>query len=293
MAGDPLDGGGQGDRGEEGDEAMQPRRRLGSVYEKDLVLIDFEYASYNFRGFDFANHFAEWSIDYTTKTRPFFTITPLHFPSEDKQRNFFLAYREAQAEIDGQLSPNIQQDSIETLVQTSHFSPGCSREGGWIAGRGDASVRGSKSLLLGRLGTAAVGSVADRVRLRGLRPRSTLRILRLARRTRQAARAGPSAQVSHPFSTHVRRQKSTCAAASHSLLPQSARHLTSIVSSSNTQPLPVSQLERVECKDKLSLEYKLIHGLTVLAFILYICQADIACLVADKLTSCGYRFLDD
>ncbi|KAF3836844.1 hypothetical protein F7725_004308, partial [Dissostichus mawsoni] len=30
-----------------------------------LMLIDFEYSSYNYRGFDFGNHFCEWMYDYT------------------------------------------------------------------------------------------------------------------------------------------------------------------------------------------------------------------------------------
>ena len=29
-----------------------------------VVLIDFEFSSYNYRGFDIANHFNEWMYDY-------------------------------------------------------------------------------------------------------------------------------------------------------------------------------------------------------------------------------------
>lgn len=39
----------------------------------ELVVIDFEYCSYNYRGFDVANHFAEWQYDYTAASYPFFT----------------------------------------------------------------------------------------------------------------------------------------------------------------------------------------------------------------------------
>lgn len=38
----------------------------------ELVLIDFEYCSYNYRGFDIANHFVEWQYDYTAAEYPFF-----------------------------------------------------------------------------------------------------------------------------------------------------------------------------------------------------------------------------
>ena len=38
----------------------------------ELVLIDFEYCSYNYRAFDIANHFVEWQYDYTAAEYPFF-----------------------------------------------------------------------------------------------------------------------------------------------------------------------------------------------------------------------------
>ncbi|BES87852.1 choline ethanolamine [Nesidiocoris tenuis] len=37
-----------------------------------LVVIDFEYCSYNYRGFDFANHFCEWFYDYSNQEPPYF-----------------------------------------------------------------------------------------------------------------------------------------------------------------------------------------------------------------------------
>lgn len=38
--------------------------------EPKLVLIDYEYCSYNYRGFDLANHFVEWTYDYTNPEYP-------------------------------------------------------------------------------------------------------------------------------------------------------------------------------------------------------------------------------
>lgn len=40
--------------------------------EPKLVLIDFEYCAYNYRGFDIANHFQEWCYDYTNPETPFY-----------------------------------------------------------------------------------------------------------------------------------------------------------------------------------------------------------------------------
>lgn len=44
-----------------------------SSQKPELVVIDFEYCSYNYRGFDVANHFLEWQFDYTAPKYPFFS----------------------------------------------------------------------------------------------------------------------------------------------------------------------------------------------------------------------------
>ncbi|XP_070152962.1 choline/ethanolamine kinase isoform X1 [Polyergus mexicanus] len=58
----------------------------------ELVLIDFEYCSYNYRGFDIANHFAEWQYDYTTPEYPFFHERPSAGPTKEQKLNFIRAY---------------------------------------------------------------------------------------------------------------------------------------------------------------------------------------------------------
>ncbi|VDM52292.1 unnamed protein product [Angiostrongylus costaricensis] len=50
-----------------------------------LVLIDFEYASYNYRGFDFANHFVEYTIDYDVAEHPHYQIYPEQFPEDERE----------------------------------------------------------------------------------------------------------------------------------------------------------------------------------------------------------------
>ncbi|XP_043219788.1 choline/ethanolamine kinase-like isoform X1 [Amphibalanus amphitrite] len=59
-----------------------------------LTLIDFEYCSYNYRGFDLANHFCEWLYDYSSPQPPFFTEHPDRWPSRDEQLRFIRAYLE-------------------------------------------------------------------------------------------------------------------------------------------------------------------------------------------------------
>eukprot|EP00158_Paraphelidium_tribonemae_P008319 Partr_v1_DN28550_c1_g1_i10_m73565 putative choline kinase len=66
---------------------------LQRVPSKDIMLIDFEYACYNYRGFDIANHFCEWAADYHTDTPHV-----MHFdrmPNQEQQLRFFNSYLDA------------------------------------------------------------------------------------------------------------------------------------------------------------------------------------------------------
>uniref|UniRef100_A0A8C9V7L8 Ethanolamine kinase n=2 Tax=Scleropages formosus TaxID=113540 RepID=A0A8C9V7L8_SCLFO len=57
-----------------------------------LMLIDFEYSSYNYRGFDFGNHFCEWVYDYTYEQWPFFKANLENYPNRQQQLHFFRNY---------------------------------------------------------------------------------------------------------------------------------------------------------------------------------------------------------
>ncbi|KAG6583004.1 Choline/ethanolamine kinase [Phytophthora cinnamomi] len=57
----------------------------------DAVLIDFEYTSYNPRGYDLGNHFCEWAYDYH-KTVNAHLGDFTKYPTEEQQRNFCRAY---------------------------------------------------------------------------------------------------------------------------------------------------------------------------------------------------------
>lgn len=56
-----------------------------ALMDPRLVLIDFEYCSYNYRGFDLANHFLEWTYDYTNGTHPYFTVNKNNYPTHEQQ----------------------------------------------------------------------------------------------------------------------------------------------------------------------------------------------------------------
>lgn len=57
-----------------------------------LMLIDFEYSSYNYRGFDFGNHFCEWMYNYTYDQWPFYKASPENYPTREQQLHFIRNY---------------------------------------------------------------------------------------------------------------------------------------------------------------------------------------------------------
>ncbi|KAL7995365.1 putative protein kinase-like domain superfamily [Plasmopara halstedii] len=57
----------------------------------DAVLIDFEYTSYNPRGYDLGNHFCEWAYDYH-KTVNAHLGDFSKYPTQEQQRSFCRAY---------------------------------------------------------------------------------------------------------------------------------------------------------------------------------------------------------
>jgi len=57
---------------------------------RQLIVIDFEYASANTRGLEFANHFTEWCYDYTQKKA--WAITTENYPTLEEQERFVRAY---------------------------------------------------------------------------------------------------------------------------------------------------------------------------------------------------------
>lgn len=58
---------------------------------KQLVVIDFEYASANVPGLEFANHFTEWCYDYHDSVRQY-ALHANRYPTPEEQRRFLKAY---------------------------------------------------------------------------------------------------------------------------------------------------------------------------------------------------------
>ncbi|XP_059190587.1 choline/ethanolamine kinase-like [Centropristis striata] len=78
-----------------------------------LMLIDFEYSSYNYRGFDFGNHFCEWVYDYTYNQWPFYKATPENYPTREQQLHFIRSYLAEQRKYSTPDTTDITRDQTQ------------------------------------------------------------------------------------------------------------------------------------------------------------------------------------
>lgn len=86
-----------------------------------LMLIDFEYSSYNYRGFDFGNHFCEWVYNYTYDQWPFYKATPENYPSREQQLHFIRSYL---AEQGTTCEPTTDQAQVEEdlIIEANRYA---------------------------------------------------------------------------------------------------------------------------------------------------------------------------
>ncbi|KAJ3154955.1 hypothetical protein HDU86_004474 [Geranomyces michiganensis] len=66
--------------------------------DSSIKIVDYEYSSINYRGYDFANHFCEWAADYHCATPHKMDFT--RCPNRKEQDHFFNAYIKASGEED-------------------------------------------------------------------------------------------------------------------------------------------------------------------------------------------------
>ncbi|XP_037371089.1 choline/ethanolamine kinase [Talpa occidentalis] len=87
-----------------------------------LMLVDFEYSSYNYRGFDIGNHFCEWVYNYTHEEWPHYIAQPADYPTRDQQLHFIRHYL---AEIKkGETISQEEQTKLEEdlLVEVNRYA---------------------------------------------------------------------------------------------------------------------------------------------------------------------------
>ncbi|GAA5831128.1 hypothetical protein JCM11251_005154 [Rhodosporidiobolus azoricus] len=75
----------------EEEEIERQARREGGAHRR-LIVVDFEYAGANPRGFDIANHFCEWQADYHHPSLPHSLSHHGRYPSHAEKTRFLRAY---------------------------------------------------------------------------------------------------------------------------------------------------------------------------------------------------------
>lgn len=97
------------------------RHKLSSTCrdaDERVIFIDFEFCSYNYRGYDFANHFCEWSIENSYPEYPYFCIKMANYPNEQERRYFIREYLNA---IDDSRKKPDRDNENHILVEADYF----------------------------------------------------------------------------------------------------------------------------------------------------------------------------
>lgn len=79
------------------------------LYDR-IVLIDFEYCSYNYRMFDLANHLSEQCFNYNTAEYPYFEASGEKFPSDHKQMQIVEHYVRQMHTVNGDENCNKKEN---------------------------------------------------------------------------------------------------------------------------------------------------------------------------------------
>jgi choline/ethanolamine kinase len=90
--------------------------------DPELMIIDFEYCAYNYRGFDIANHFLEWTYDYTNDKFPFFHCRPENYPNEQQMDNFITSYLQNTGTEDDEITCASVDEKKQLLEEIALFT---------------------------------------------------------------------------------------------------------------------------------------------------------------------------
>ncbi|XP_050302376.1 choline/ethanolamine kinase [Anthonomus grandis grandis] len=98
--------------------SMDQDKENNAEEDPELVIIDFEYCSYNYRGFDIANHFMEWVYDYKEDNYPYFRENRSNYPSETQRLTFIKSYLHARGSKE---NPKKILKEVEIFTLASHL----------------------------------------------------------------------------------------------------------------------------------------------------------------------------
>lgn len=89
--------------------------------DPSIVFIDYEYCSYNYRGFDLANHFMEWCYDYNLPECPHFSVNKRNYPSHAQMLTFVERYLSSVREHGGKCKAD--HDRVHSILkEVKHYS---------------------------------------------------------------------------------------------------------------------------------------------------------------------------
>nr|XP_016945261.1 choline kinase A2 isoform X1 [Drosophila suzukii] len=85
--------------------------------EPDLIIIDFEYCAYNYRGYDLANHFIEWTFDYTNPQFPYFYHNTSNCATVQQRRDFIVNYLKKYHDDENYNPTGQELDKVDAEIQ--------------------------------------------------------------------------------------------------------------------------------------------------------------------------------
>ena len=106
------------------------RTKIRYAAHQQYIVIDFEYAAPNPRGYDIANHFHEWRANYHHPTLSHSLQPHYPYPSIEQRNNYYRAYLSIDVgdhrETVG-ASKDVPQDRVDALEREVRlWSPACS-----------------------------------------------------------------------------------------------------------------------------------------------------------------------
>jgi len=87
-----------------------------------VVFIDYEFAAYNYRGFDLANHFNEWVYGYGNKSFPYFDCDYQKYPSRAVKERWIRQYLGTYEEQQSLHEENNRHDNTINTTRPAHFA---------------------------------------------------------------------------------------------------------------------------------------------------------------------------
>ncbi|KAI5296058.1 hypothetical protein KEM52_005871 [Ascosphaera acerosa] len=99
---------------------------------RQLVVIDFEYASANLRGLDFANHFTEWCYNYHDEETPWQCVVD-NYPKPEAQARFIRAYLSHRPYAPGSMTLPVRETGASASPPSPDSSQAAAAAGGPLA----------------------------------------------------------------------------------------------------------------------------------------------------------------